>query len=42
VADKLAPDERLLSGCKYIRRAGIEPRGYAKTIQAAEEILARH
>jgi mannitol-1-phosphate/altronate dehydrogenase len=41
VADKLAPDERLVGGCEYIKRAGIEPRGYATTIQAAEEILAR-
>jgi len=41
VADKLAPDERLIGGCEYIKRAGIEPRGYARTIQAAEEILAR-
>ncbi len=41
VADKLAPDERLVGGCQYIRRAGIEPRGYAKTIQAAKEILAK-
>jgi len=41
VADKLAPDERLVGGCEYIKQAGIEPRGYAKTIQAAKEILAR-
>lgn len=41
VAGKLAPDERLVGGCEYIRRAGIEPRGYAKTIRAAKEILAR-
>ena len=41
VADKLAPDERLVGGCEYIKRAGIELRGYATTIQAAEEILAR-
>jgi mannitol-1-phosphate/altronate dehydrogenase len=41
VAAKLAPDERLVSGCAYIRRAGIEPRGYTKTIEAAKEILAR-
>jgi hypothetical protein len=41
VAAKLAPDERLMGGCAYIKRAGIEPRGYAKTIEAAKEILAR-
>jgi mannitol-1-phosphate/altronate dehydrogenase len=41
VADKLAPGERLQAGCDYIRRAGIEPRGYAGTIKAAREILAR-
>jgi mannitol-1-phosphate/altronate dehydrogenase len=41
VADKLAPDERLVGGYEYIKRAGIEPQGYARTIQAAEEILAR-
>jgi mannitol-1-phosphate/altronate dehydrogenase len=41
VGDKLAPDERLVGGCAYIERAGIEPRGYAKTIEAAKEILAR-
>jgi hypothetical protein len=41
VADKLAPHERLVGGCEYIKRAGIEPRGYAKTIEAAKEILAR-
>jgi mannitol-1-phosphate 5-dehydrogenase len=41
VADKLAPDERLLAGCEYIRGAGIEPRGYASTVQAAREILTR-
>jgi hypothetical protein len=41
VADKLAPDERLVGGCEYIRRAGIEPRGYATTIDAGRQILAR-
>jgi len=41
VASKLAPDERLAGGCEYIRRGGIEPNGYAKTIRAAREILAR-
>jgi mannitol-1-phosphate/altronate dehydrogenase len=41
VAAKLAPHERLMGGCEYIKRAGIEPRGYAKTIEAAKEILAR-
>jgi hypothetical protein len=39
-ADKLAPDERLFTGCAYIRRAGIEPRGYASTIEAAKAIVA--
>jgi mannitol-1-phosphate/altronate dehydrogenase len=41
VKDKLAPDERLLGGCEYIRRAGISPVGYARTIAAAQAILAR-
>ncbi len=41
VADKLAPDGRLVGGCRYIKRAGIEPRGYASTIQAAREITRR-
>jgi mannitol-1-phosphate/altronate dehydrogenase len=41
VADKLAPDERLVGGCEYIRRAGIEPRGYAGTIRAGKQILAQ-
>jgi mannitol-1-phosphate 5-dehydrogenase len=41
VEAKLAPDERLAGGCEYIRGAGIKPQGYAKTIQAAKEILAR-
>ena len=39
--EKLAPNERLLGGCDYIRRAGIEPKGYAGTIEAAKEIMAR-
>ncbi|HID95640.1 MAG TPA: hypothetical protein EYP53_06250 [Candidatus Latescibacteria bacterium] len=41
VAEKLAPGERLIGGCEYIKRAGIEPRGYASTIRAAQKILAR-
>lgn len=38
IEDKLAPDERLLGGCEYIRRAGIDPKGYASTIEAARRI----
>jgi mannitol-1-phosphate/altronate dehydrogenase len=41
VEEKLQPSERLLGGCEYIRRAGIEPRGYEGTIRAAREILAK-
>jgi len=41
IEEKLAPGERLLGGCEYIRRAGIEPSGYAKAVQAAKEILSR-
>jgi mannitol-1-phosphate 5-dehydrogenase len=41
VEEKLAPGERLMAGCAYIRKAGIEPRGYAATVQAAREILTR-
>jgi mannitol-1-phosphate/altronate dehydrogenase len=41
VEEKLAPGERLMAGCEYIRRAGIEPRGYTGTVEAAREILAR-
>ncbi len=40
VADKLAPDERLIGGCEYIQGAGIEARGYASTIRAAKQMLA--
>ena len=36
--EKLVPGERLLGGRDYIREAGIEPRGYATTIEAAERI----
>jgi mannitol-1-phosphate/altronate dehydrogenase len=36
--EKLAPGERLLGGAAYIREAGIEPRGYASTIDAARRI----
>jgi mannitol-1-phosphate/altronate dehydrogenase len=39
VRDKLAPDERLFSGCEYIRRAGISPDRYARTIAAAQAVL---
>jgi mannitol-1-phosphate/altronate dehydrogenase len=41
VRDKLAPDERLLAGYEYIRRAGITPDRFARTIMAAQAILAR-
>jgi mannitol-1-phosphate 5-dehydrogenase len=41
IEEKLQPAERLLGGCDYIRRAGIEPRGYESTITAARMILAR-
>jgi hypothetical protein len=41
VEEKLAPGERLEAGCAYIRRSGIEPRGYAGTLEAAREILSR-
>ena len=40
VEEKLAPQERLLSGCRFIRRAGFEPREYASTILAARRIIA--
>ena len=39
VAEKLAPGERLLGGRDYIKEAGIEPRGYATTIEAAQRIM---
>jgi len=41
IADKLAPGERLLGGCEYIRRAGLDPVGYASSITAAQQILRR-
>ena len=41
IEEKLASDERLLGGCEFIRRAGMEPVGYASTIQAAQAILAQ-
>ena len=41
VEEKLLPGERLLGGCEYIRRAGIEPKGYSSTIEAGKEILRR-
>jgi mannitol-1-phosphate/altronate dehydrogenase len=39
-AEKLAPGERLIAGRDYIIEAGIEPRGYATTIDAARRIAA--
>lgn len=41
IEEKLLPSERLLGGCEYIRRAGIQPRGYSSTITAARKILSR-
>jgi hypothetical protein len=41
IEEKLLPSERLLGGCEYIRRAGIEPRGYGSTVTAARKILSR-
>ena len=41
VEAKLAPGERIVGGCEYIKRTGIEPRGYAGTIRAGMDILAR-
>jgi len=38
---KLQPGGRLLGGCDFIRKAGIDPVGYASTIDAAKEIIAR-
>lgn len=38
IDEKLAPGERLVGGCEYIMRAGIEPKGYARTIDAAARI----
>jgi hypothetical protein len=40
VEEKLAPGERILGGCELIRRAGIEPRGYATLLEAAQRIRA--
>jgi mannitol-1-phosphate/altronate dehydrogenase len=37
--EKLAPGERLLAGRQYISEAGIQPRGYATTIDAAQRIV---
>jgi mannitol-1-phosphate/altronate dehydrogenase len=37
-AEKLQPGERLLGGQAFIRAAGIEPRGYSTTIEAARRI----
>ncbi len=39
VRGKLTPGERLLGGCEYIRKSGIEPVGYSSTIKAAHKIL---
>jgi mannitol-1-phosphate/altronate dehydrogenase len=36
--EKLAPGERLLGGQAYIREAGVDPRGYSSTIEAAQRI----
>lgn len=41
VEEKLVPGARLRAGCEYIRRAGIEPRGFYGTVEAAMEILVR-
>jgi mannitol-1-phosphate 5-dehydrogenase len=38
IEEKLAPDERLVGGCAYIKRAGIEPTLYATTIDAGRKI----
>jgi mannitol-1-phosphate 5-dehydrogenase len=38
IEEKLAPDERLVGGCAYIKRAGIEPTIYATTIDAGRKI----
>jgi len=39
VEEKLAPGERLLAGQDFISQAGIQPRGYSSTIDAAREIV---
>ncbi len=39
--EKLAPGERLLGAYEFMQRAGLEPKGFARGIQAAREILAR-
>ena len=41
IEEKLLPSERLLGGCAFIQRAGIEPRGYGSTIAAARTILSK-
>jgi mannitol-1-phosphate/altronate dehydrogenase len=38
IEEKLAPDERLVGGCAYIKRARIEPTLYASTIDAGRKI----
>ncbi len=38
-AEKLAPGERLLGGCEYIRAARIEPVEYSSTIEAAKQVI---
>jgi len=38
-AQKLSPDERLVSGCEFIKKAGLDPRGYASTIDAARKVM---
>jgi mannitol-1-phosphate/altronate dehydrogenase len=38
--DKLTPTERLVGGCSFIRKAGIEPRHYSTAVDAARQVLA--
>ena len=40
VEEKLSPNERLHSGCRFIQEAGLVPREYASTIEAGKGILA--
>ena len=41
IEEKLLPEERLVSGCEYIKRARIEPTLYATTLEAGREIQGR-
>jgi mannitol-1-phosphate/altronate dehydrogenase len=41
IEEKLLPEERLVSGCEYIKRAGIEPTLYATTTEAGRKIQGR-